>query len=80
LFDMTAIPLQMLNPGEVGIVRHVQGHTDWVHRLREIGLRDGAVVEMVRRGVPCIIRVGGQSLCFRADEGATVLVQCGVPA
>jgi Fe2+ transport system protein FeoA len=35
---------------------------------------------MVRRGDPCIVRVGGQSVCFRVDDAAQVLVQCGVPA
>ena len=77
---MHPIPLQMLKPGEVGIIRQVLGHTDLVHRLREMGMRDGVVVQMVRRGETCIVRIGGQLLCFRVDDAAHVLVHCGVPA
>lgn len=77
---MHAIPLQMLTPGESGVIQQVLGHTDLVQRLREMGLRDGAIVQMVRRGEACIVRVDGQSLCFRVDDAAHVLVHCGVPA
>jgi hypothetical protein len=45
-----------------------------VHRLDELGLRQGTVVEMLQAGTPCIIRFAGQKVCFRADELLTVLV------
>ncbi len=68
------IPLALLRAGQTARVGQVFGPVDLVHRLREMGLRDGAEVEMVRPGSPCLIRVGGQKLGFRGDEVTRVLV------
>lgn len=51
-----------------------------VHRLREMGLRVGAVVEMIRSGSPCILKLDGQKICVRSDEMTGVLVQTGAGA
>lgn len=75
-----AIPLQCLDVGCTGAVTAVVGHGDLVHRLDEIGLRQGAEVQMVQSGQPCIVRVNGQRLCLRADELLRVLVRPGVLA
>ena len=48
-----------------------------VHRLEEIGLRGGINVQMIQPGSPCIIRLAGNKLCFRADELVSVLVRPG---
>jgi Fe2+ transport system protein FeoA len=45
--------------------------------MHELGLRDGAAIEMVQSGSPCIIRLAGHKLCFRADELLSVLVRQG---
>jgi Fe2+ transport system protein FeoA len=45
--------------------------------MHELGLRDGADIEMVQSGSPCIIRLAGHKLCFRADELFSVLVRQG---
>jgi Fe2+ transport system protein FeoA len=71
------VPLTFLRAGQSGWIGEVFGPEDLVHRLREMGLRHGAEVQMVRPGNPCIIRLGGQRLCFRAEEGTSVLVRRG---
>lgn len=75
-----SIPLQCLEVGTSGAVTAVVGNGDFVHRLNEIGLRQGAEVQMVQSGRPCIVRVNGQRLCLRADELLRVLVRPGVVA
>ncbi len=72
------IPLNLLAPGDCGQVDLVTGSPDEVHRLEELGLRGGAMIEMVRSGSPCIIRLAGQKLCLRSDDLLSILVRCGV--
>lgn len=69
------IPLTLLRPGQLGKVDQVIGGGALVHRLREMGLRGGASVEMIRAGSPCIIRLDGHTLGVRSDELAGVLVR-----
>jgi ferrous iron transport protein A len=68
------LPLTALRVGEVALVIQVLGDSRCVHHLREVGLRVGAEVEMLRSGSPCIVRLDGQRLCLRADELASVMV------
>ena len=74
------IPLNLLTSGESASIGQVLGQPEHVHRLEELGLRGGAKVEMVQTGSPCIIRLAGQKLCFRADELLSVLVRRGAVA
>jgi Fe2+ transport system protein FeoA len=67
----------MLAAGQSALVATIVGRPDEVHRLEELGLRGGAAIEMVQSGSPCIIRLAGHKLCFRADELLSVLVRCG---
>lgn len=69
------IPIHLLAAGQQAIIGAVLGTAEQVHRLTELGLRDGAAVEMVRPGSPCIIRLAGQQFCFRGDDLLRVLVQ-----
>ena len=46
-----------------------------VHRLEELGLREGRVLQMLQPGSPCIIRLAGIKLCFRSDDLTSVLVK-----
>ena len=39
-----------------------------------MGLRQGVIVQMLRPGRPCIVRAGGNRLCFRCSELLGVLV------
>lgn len=71
------IPLTLLRAGQTARISQVLGNVELVHRLREMGLRDGAEIEMVRPGSPCLIRIGGHKLGFRGDEATRVLVSVG---
>jgi ferrous iron transport protein A len=71
---MRLIPLAVLRCGEVAEIHEVVGSAEHVRRLEELGLRSGSLLEMVRSGSPCIIRVGGSKLCIRNDESLRVLV------
>ena len=68
------IPLATLRSGEYAEVRQIVGHQEQVRRLEELGVRDGAMLEMVRAGTPCIVRIGASKLCFRDGELLSVLV------
>jgi ferrous iron transport protein A len=74
------VPLSFLRRGQSGRISAVLGGGELMHRLREMGMRAGAEVQMVRTGSPCIIRLGGQKLCFRGDEVASVLVRTSAGA
>ncbi len=71
------LPLNCLRAGQFALVTQLLGTSEHVHRLQELGLRDGVEVSMVQPGVPCIIRLAGQKLCFRADDLTSVLVRPG---
>ena len=68
------MPLTALGPGQVAEVRQVVGSPEHVRRLEELGLRDGARLEMVRTGSPCIGRIGASTLCLRNGELLAVMV------
>ena len=73
--EAALVPLSYLRAGEAGCICGVLGTCDVVHRLREMGLYDGAQIQMVRPGSPCIIRLHGQRLGFRMDDCACVMVR-----
>lgn len=74
------VPLTVLRCGQTAEVGALMGPSEQVRRLEELGLRTGASVEMVRSGVPCIIRVEGSTLCFRDDDKFSVMVRTGMTA
>jgi ferrous iron transport protein A len=74
------VPIHQLPAGGSGRVMHILGCPEQVQRVKEMGIRDGAEIQMVRAGVPCIIRAGMQTLCVRGSDLLNVLVQPGVPA
>ena len=72
------IPLHLMSRGEVAEIDQLVGRPDEVHRLEELGLRSGVVVEMVQPGTPCIVGLSGHRLCFRQNEAVGILVRAGV--
>jgi Fe2+ transport system protein FeoA len=68
------VSLDQLQTGQRGRISRIQGHPDHVHRLEEFGLRGGTCIEMFRPGNPCIIRMAGNKICFRADDGLKISV------
>ena len=73
MYDL--IPLHCMARGQIARVASVLGRPADVHRLHEMGLRDGIDIEMLRPGTPCIIQLSGSKLCFRADKQTRVLVR-----
>ncbi len=70
------VVLEDLRPGEVGRVEKVEGAPRVVRRLHELGVRQGAVVEMVQPGTTMIVRVGNQKLWLRRCHGIRIHVNC----
>jgi ferrous iron transport protein A len=73
------IPLNMAPAGRTAEVAQLMGLAGDVHRLEELGLRQGAMLEIVQAGTPCIIRLAGHKLCFRDGEAFRVLVRMEAP-
>ncbi|HJN09856.1 MAG: FeoA family protein [Pirellulaceae bacterium] len=71
------IPLHFLSRGEVAEIDQLVGRVDEVHRLEELGLRSGVVVEMLQPGTPCIVGLAGHRLCFRQNDAVGILVRAG---
>ncbi len=69
------LPLECLRPGERAEVADVCGEPAWVARLAELGVRVGCLLEVLRSGSPCLIRVGGSRLSLRGDHAMQVLVR-----
>jgi len=68
------IPLGQLRTGQTARISRIHGLPDHVHRLEEFGLRGGICIEMFRPGNPCIIRIAGSKICFRAEDGLSISV------
>jgi ferrous iron transport protein A len=68
------VPMTLLRVGQSGKIGEVISG-GMIHRLREMGLRVGAKVQMIRAGSPCILRLDGQKICVRSDEMTGVLVR-----
>jgi Fe2+ transport system protein FeoA len=71
------IPLGLLNRGQLGEIGQLVGDVGDVHRLSELGLRQGVRVRMVQPGSPCIVQLEGQRLCFRDGDSLSVFVRAG---
>lgn len=69
------IPLSLLESGKRGQIDQLCGLPEDVHRLEELGLRVGVTVEVVQSGIPCIVRMEGQKLCFRDCDCLSILVR-----
>jgi ferrous iron transport protein A len=67
--------LSALRPGQVAEIGEVVGPLAHIRRLQELGLRAGALLQMIRCGSPCILRVDGSTLCFRDDNSLRVMVR-----
>lgn len=74
------VPIASLVPGQLAQVQQVVGRPEQVRRLEELGVRQGVVLELIRGGTPCIVRVGSTRLCFRDGELCSVLVAARMSA
>jgi len=71
----SSINLLNLPAGHRGRIVGIHGAPEHVHRIEEFGLHRGAIIEMFRRGNPCIFRVAGEKVCFRANDLVDILVE-----
>lgn len=69
------ISLSELQVGQRAEISHLVGEQDHVHRLREMGIANGTVIEMFRSGNPCILKVQNSKFCLRADGALDVFVR-----
>lgn len=70
--------LDELNPGESGTVAALRGDGGIHQRLLEMGVIDGALIEVVRRaplGDPIEVCVQGYFLSLRKSEAALVDIE-----
>ena len=74
------LPMSALLPGQIAEVRELVGRPEQLRRLEELGVRSGAILEIVQSGSPCIVRVGGTKLCFRDGEMCSVFVAARMSA
>ena len=72
------IPLHLLSRGEFAEIDQLVGGTEEVHRLEELGLRSGVMIEMLQPGTPCIVGLAGHRLCLRQNDAIGILVRAGV--
>ena len=68
------IPLDMLRAGDWADVAAVSGEASWVHRLAELGIREGCRLQVVQAGSPCLLQVSNCKLCLRGCESSQILV------
>jgi ferrous iron transport protein A len=69
------MPLELLGEGERAVVVEIDGNSNLVTRLEEMGLHPGVSITMVRPGSPCILEVNRHRYSFRIDDLVTVLVK-----
>jgi len=69
------VPLDGLREHERARVIDVDARPDVRHRLEEMGLREGTVIRLLKRGTPCILCIGDQRLCYRPEPDTFILVE-----
>jgi Fe2+ transport system protein FeoA len=69
------LPLELLRIGEWADIAEVMGEPSWVGRLAELGVRAGCRLQMLQRGSPCLLQVGGCRLSLRPDWATRIWVR-----
>jgi len=70
--------LDQIQNGQSVRVQSVDGDDPIARRLDDLGLREGAIVEVIRRaplGDPTVFELCGYQLCLRRSESARVQVE-----
>ena len=68
------VPLDSLRAGESGAVLSLDGPEYSLNHLREIGLRVGCPVRMLRPGPPHLLQIGDTRLCVRPESDVLVMI------
>lgn len=69
--------LDKLKPGEKGIIESISGNSAIKRRIRDMGVTNGALIEVVRvapMGNPMEVKVKDYYLSLRKDEAADIVV------
>ena len=71
---MVGESLQSLRTGEVALVERITSTRGSAKRLADLGFVRGAELEMIRHGVPCIVRVKGTCVGLGRMHQASILL------
>ncbi|WP_437184887.1 FeoA family protein [Planctomicrobium sp. SH668] len=71
------LPIEAMHENQHGRIVEIVGPMNWQHRLQELGLCEGKLVRLVKRGEPCILAIHDQRLSLRCEPGTMVLVEIG---
>ena len=69
------LPLECLQCNEKAEVADVVGDPNWVARMADLGLQNGAQLRMVAPGSPCLFELGQCRLCLRTDPSNCIYVR-----
>ena len=72
---MVGESLQSLRTGEVALVERITSTGGPAKRLADLGFVRGAQLEMIRHGVPCIVRVKGACIGLGRMHQASILLR-----
>jgi Fe2+ transport system protein FeoA len=63
-----------LEPGAFGSVIRVDGTSGFGKRLADMGFVPGARLELLRRGSPCVVRIGNSSVGLGSEHQREIVV------
>jgi len=69
------LPLELLPNGHWADVDSVFGEPCWVGRLAELGVRSGSRLQVLQKGEPCLLQVGGTRLSLRSENSMQIMVR-----
>ncbi len=69
------LPIEFLSADSEGTIVELSGNPSYLHRLEEMGIRNGVRIKMVQSGEPCLIAIEGRRVSLRLGSSAEVYVQ-----
>lgn len=72
---LDAVTVGGLHPGETTTIVGISGGHTYAKRLADMGFVAGTRIRMIRRGNPCIVRIGGTFVGLGAANQTCVLVE-----
>ncbi len=68
------IPVEYLSQDSLGVVVDVAGEGQNIHRLEEMGIRNGCRIRMLCPGETCLLAIDGKKMCVRLGSVAEIMV------
>ena len=73
---MERIPLILLKPNDIGVIKEISGGRRARNRLYELGLNKGTKVKMVKNDIgPVILNISGHKLALGKGLANKILVE-----